>query len=165
MNPSLVCFEAWRLLRSPILWGAALAALVMESVQGAAWLPDLTMVTIDAVTASTLVGAAVMITANLAAGRDRRHALPETLAALPGRAALRTRAVALAALAVRRHSGRQAALAGAALQLALYAGTQVFGDAAWPEPGSPQWDAIHAWWLVALPLSLLVLVGAHRDVR
>ncbi|MFF5205977.1 hypothetical protein [Streptosporangium sp. NPDC000396] len=100
MNRSLLFFEAGRLLRSPILWGAALAALAMGFAQSAAWLPDMTMVTIDTITASTLVGAAVMIVTNLAAGRDRRHGLPETLGALPGRAAPRTRAVVLAAPAV-----------------------------------------------------------------
>ncbi|MEV0974234.1 hypothetical protein [Microtetraspora glauca] len=97
MNRSLVLFEARRLLRSPILWGAVVLALAMAFAQRAPWLPDMTMVTIDTVTASTIVGAAVMIVTNLAAGRDRRHGLPETLAAVPGRAAARTRAVIVAA--------------------------------------------------------------------
>ncbi|MEV0230591.1 hypothetical protein [Nonomuraea sp. NPDC050786] len=97
MTGSLVLFEARRLLRSPVLWGAAALALAMAVAGSSAWLPDMTMVTIGSVTASTIVGAAVLISANLAAGRDRRHGLPETLGALPGRAVTRTRAVVLAA--------------------------------------------------------------------
>ncbi|GAA4587188.1 ABC transporter [Planotetraspora phitsanulokensis] len=97
MNLSLVRFEARRLLRHPILWGATLAALALSFAWDGPWLPDMTMVTIDTVTASTLIGAAVLVIANLATGRDRRHDLPETLAALPTRAAPRTRAIVLAA--------------------------------------------------------------------
>ncbi|GAA3254225.1 hypothetical protein [Nonomuraea helvata] len=100
MTGSLALFEARRLLRSPVLWGAAVLALAAAVAGGSAWLPDMTMVTIGSVTASTIVGAAIMISANLAAGRDRRHGLPETLGALPGRAVTRTRAVVLAAPAV-----------------------------------------------------------------
>ncbi|MFF5205978.1 hypothetical protein [Streptosporangium sp. NPDC000396] len=70
-----------------------------------------------------------------------------------------------AAIAVRRHPGRQAALAGVLVQLVLYAGTQITGDLAWPMPDSSEWDAIHRWWLAALPMPLLVLAGAHRDTR
>jgi hypothetical protein len=69
------------------------------------------------------------------------------------------------AMAVRRHPGRQAALAGAVVQLALYAGTQILGADAWPAPGDDRWDLAHAWWLAALPLPVLVLAAAHRDVR
>jgi hypothetical protein len=97
VNLSLVRFETWRLLRNPILWIATLAALALSFVWDWPWLPDMTMVTIDTVTASTLIGAAVLVVANLATGRDRRHDLPETLAALPTRAAPRTRAIVLAA--------------------------------------------------------------------
>ncbi|MEV4108673.1 hypothetical protein [Nonomuraea sp. NPDC049695] len=100
MTGSLALFEARRLLRSPVLWGAAVLALAAAVAGSSSWLPDMTMVTIGSVTASTIVGAAVLISANLAAGRDRRHGLPETLGALPGRAVTRTRAVVLAAPAV-----------------------------------------------------------------
>jgi hypothetical protein len=69
------------------------------------------------------------------------------------------------AMAVRRHPGRQAALAGAVVQLALYAGTRILGADAWPAPGDGRWDLAHTWWLAALPLLVLVLIAAHRDVR
>ncbi|GAA3012605.1 hypothetical protein [Streptosporangium longisporum] len=74
-------------------------------------------------------------------------------------------ALAGAALAVRRHPGRQAALAGAAVLLALTVAARLPGSAAWPEPGDPRWDVVHAWWSAALPLPVLVLAWAHRDAR
>ncbi|GAA4576755.1 hypothetical protein [Planotetraspora kaengkrachanensis] len=73
--------------------------------------------------------------------------------------------VAGAATAVRRHSGRQAALAGAAAQLAACVAALITGGGVWPSLGDEQWDLTHAWWLAALPLPVLVLVAAHRDVR
>ncbi|GII54816.1 hypothetical protein Pth03_32050 [Planotetraspora thailandica] len=97
MRLSLVRLETLRLLRNPILWVVAPASLTVGVARGAAWLPDMTTVTIDAVTISASAGAAVLIVAALAAGRDRRHGMPETLAALPGRAAVRTQAVVLSA--------------------------------------------------------------------
>ncbi|MGC5014268.1 hypothetical protein ACLQ2R_26185 [Streptosporangium sp. DT93] len=77
-------------------------------------------------------------------------------------------ALAGAALAVRHHPGRQAALAGMLVQLALVVALWLAGDAGdttWPDPGDPHWDTVHAWWSAALPLPVLVLVLAHRDVR
>ncbi|MEU4833213.1 hypothetical protein [Streptosporangium sp. NPDC023615] len=74
-------------------------------------------------------------------------------------------ALAGAALAVRHHPGRQAALAGVLVQLVLVVAARPVGDAAWPEPGAPHWDAAHVWWAAALPLFVLVLLLAHRDVR
>jgi hypothetical protein len=53
----------------------------------------------DAVNAtglSTCLTAAVLIVASLAASRDGRHGMPESLAGLPGRAEHRTRAILLA---------------------------------------------------------------------
>ncbi|SEH02152.1 hypothetical protein SAMN05444920_12487 [Nonomuraea solani] len=97
MTRALVAFEAGRLLRSPILWGATALALVVALVQSMAWLPDLTMMTIDAVTASAIIAAATLMSASLAAGRDGRHGMPETLGALPAPAEARTRAVVLTA--------------------------------------------------------------------
>ncbi|WP_283136770.1 hypothetical protein [Rhizohabitans arisaemae] len=74
-------------------------------------------------------------------------------------------ALAGAAVAVRRHPGRQAALAGAVTVLILYIGTQILGGGAWPEPYAADWHEIHRWWLAALPIPLLVLAAAHRDPR
>ncbi|GAA3012623.1 hypothetical protein GCM10017559_39530 [Streptosporangium longisporum] len=97
MNGALVLFEARRLARHPAPWAAAALALASVAVRSGAWLPDLTVVAIDTVTGSALVAAAVLVVAHLAASRDRRHGLPETLAAMPAREAARTRAVVLAA--------------------------------------------------------------------
>ncbi|MEV0974235.1 hypothetical protein [Microtetraspora glauca] len=69
------------------------------------------------------------------------------------------------AVAVRRHGGRPAALAGAFVLLALCAGIGIAGGAAWPMPYSADWHAVHVWWLAALPVPVLVLVAAGRDVR
>ncbi|WP_030457205.1 hypothetical protein [Herbidospora cretacea] len=94
---TLTLFELRRMARNPLIWAAVVVALAVEGVRAAPWWPDLTFVTLRAVTASTLVAGAVLVVANLAAGRDRRGGLPETLGALPGRAPARTRAVLLAA--------------------------------------------------------------------
>ncbi|MEU4833212.1 hypothetical protein [Streptosporangium sp. NPDC023615] len=100
MNRALVLFEARRLLRHPVPWAAAALALAVVAVRNAAWLPDLTMTAIDTVAGSSLVAAAMLVVAHLAASRDRRHGLPERLAAMPAREVARTRAVVLAAPAV-----------------------------------------------------------------
>ncbi|GAA3254232.1 hypothetical protein [Nonomuraea helvata] len=68
-----------------------------------------------------------------------------------------------AAPAVRRNHARPAGLAGAVVVLVLYVVTQRAG--AWPVPTSAEWDTVHAWWLATMPLPLLVLAVAHRDVR
>ncbi|MGC5014267.1 hypothetical protein ACLQ2R_26180 [Streptosporangium sp. DT93] len=100
MNRALVLFEARRLLRHPIPWTAAASALAVVVAGNASWLPDLTTTAIDTVAGSALVAAAMLVVAHLAASRDRRHGLPERLAAMPVREAVRTRAVVLAAPAV-----------------------------------------------------------------
>ncbi|GAB1818530.1 hypothetical protein [Herbidospora sp. RD11066] len=92
---TLTVFELRRMLRNPLIWAAVVAAIALEGLQAAQWWPDLTYVTLHAVTASSLVAGAVLVVANLAAARDRRF--PETLEALPGRAPSRTRAVLFAA--------------------------------------------------------------------
>ncbi|SPL90046.1 unnamed protein product [[Actinomadura] parvosata subsp. kistnae] len=74
-------------------------------------------------------------------------------------------ALAGTASAVRHTQGKQAALAGAVVLLLFYVVAQIFADNALPWPTHPDWDRVHLWWLRALPLPLLVIGLAHRDVR
>ncbi|MBO3749665.1 hypothetical protein J5X84_26600 [Streptosporangiaceae bacterium NEAU-GS5] len=92
MTGALARFEGRRLLRNPILWAAAVAAIVLRIRDGRARLPDLTVETVAATTSAAIVAGAALIVVNLVVGRDRRHRMPETLAALPGDAVVRTRA-------------------------------------------------------------------------
>ncbi|WP_283136769.1 hypothetical protein [Rhizohabitans arisaemae] len=174
MNIRLTLFEARRLLRNPILWGTAVLALVRAYVQSTAWLPDMTIVVIDAVTASALIGAAMMIVSGLAAGRDRRHGLPETLAALPVRAVERTRAVILAApaagalLAAVMISVQSAAVSlpgGAAGRFDPY---QALGGVALGALAATAGAALGRWlpWLITPPIVIvlvaLAMIGDSR---
>ncbi|WP_062355419.1 hypothetical protein [Herbidospora yilanensis] len=135
---TLTVFELRRMLRNPLIWAAAVLAIALEGVRAAQWWPDLTVVTLRAVTASTLVAGAVLVAANLAAGRDRRF--PETLAALPGRAPSRTRAVLLAAPVV-------GALAAAVVIVPLV----LYGHLRGPAAGSLDvWEALNGVALAAL---------------
>lgn len=100
MTGPLVAFEGRRLLRNPFLWSAALVGLALFAYQAWDWAPDLTVDTVDLAGCALFLAGAVLLVANLATSRDGRYGMPETLAALPGRAPVRTRAVAVAAMAV-----------------------------------------------------------------
>jgi hypothetical protein len=96
---ALSMFELRRFARSPLLWGATALALAFRLYSTWRLLPDMTVETIGASTTAVVIAVAVMISANLATTRDRRHGLPETLAALPATPLDRTRAVVLAGAA------------------------------------------------------------------
>ncbi|RJL35521.1 hypothetical protein D5H75_01580 [Bailinhaonella thermotolerans] len=93
-------FEVHRLLRSPLWWGAAVLCLGLRLLATWPWLPDMSVDPASTSGAMLLLAVAVMTTANLATSRDTRHGMPRTLDALPGRAAERTKAATLAAVAV-----------------------------------------------------------------
>lgn len=97
---SLFLFEIHRLLRSPILWGAAVLCLGLRLMATWSWLPDMSVDPTSTSGAMLLLAVAAMTTTNLATSRDTRHGIPEMLQALPGRATERTKAATLAALIV-----------------------------------------------------------------
>ncbi|MFB9880470.1 hypothetical protein ACFFMN_21205 [Planobispora siamensis] len=97
---SLFRFEARRLLRGPLLWGAAALCLGLRLYEAWEWLPDLNVEPVSMSGSMLLLAAAAMLAANLAVSRDRRGGMPEALGALPGRAARRTGAATGAAVAV-----------------------------------------------------------------
>ncbi|GII00255.1 hypothetical protein [Planobispora takensis] len=96
---SLFRFEARRLLRSPLLWGAAALCLGLRLYEVWEWLPDLNVEAVGMSGSMLLLAGAAMLAADLAASRDTRGGMPEALGALPGRAARRTGAVIGAAVA------------------------------------------------------------------
>ncbi|MEV4179719.1 hypothetical protein, partial [Nonomuraea sp. NPDC049709] len=100
LTPALLRFEAVRLARSPALWTAAAAFLALRIFYTWQWLPDMNSEPVVTMTTSLLIAATVLILAGLGAARDGRNGLAETLAAVPGEAAVRTWAVAVAAAAV-----------------------------------------------------------------
>jgi hypothetical protein len=75
---------------------AVLAALALLVWGHRDRMPNLAEATVNAASLTFLVGATIMVIANLATLRDQRNRMPETLAALPGSAEVRTRAVLLA---------------------------------------------------------------------
>lgn len=97
---SLAGFEAVRLLRSPLVWGAAVLMVALRVWQTWSRAPAWPEVTIDTAYGCLLVGAGALLAANLAVNRDRRHGMPETVGALPVRAPARTRALLVVAPAV-----------------------------------------------------------------
>ncbi|MEU7913382.1 hypothetical protein [Microbispora bryophytorum] len=97
---SLVRLEAVRLLRSPLVWGAAVFMVALRVWQTWSRAPAWPEVTIDTAYGCLLVGAGALLAANLAVNRERRHGMPETIRALPVRAPARTRALLVAAPAV-----------------------------------------------------------------
>lgn len=109
MTRQLVLVEARRLLRNLYLWAAVAATLALLVWGHWHRQPNLAAATVDGAMATFLVAATMMVVANLATLRDQRHGMPETLAALPGRADARTRAVLVAA------GGLGAVLAGAVI--------------------------------------------------
>lgn len=120
MTGQLTRVEVHRLLRNPYLWTVAIGTLaLLVSIQRTT-LPNLGEATVTAAMATFLVAAALMVIANLATLRDQREGVPETLAALPGRADVRTRAVLLATGCV--GAGLVAAVIGAHLLVRLTEG-------------------------------------------
>ncbi|MEW9530486.1 hypothetical protein [Microbispora sp. NPDC049125] len=97
---SLMRFEGARLLRSPLLWGAAALTVALRTWQTWFRVPDWSVVTMDASYAGLIVAAAALMAANIATTRERRHGMPEMLGALPVRAPARTRALIVATPAV-----------------------------------------------------------------
>ncbi|MEU9834060.1 hypothetical protein AB0D67_21270 [Streptosporangium sp. NPDC048047] len=109
---TLTVFETRRLLRGPLLWGAAALCLGLRLYAVHEWLPDLTIDPVSMSGAMLLLAAAAMLAAHLAVSRDTREGMPESLGPLPGRAPERTAAAVVAVVAVS---------AGiAALTMALY---------------------------------------------
>lgn len=96
MTGQLALVEVRRLLRNPYLWAVTVATLALLVLVQRNQLPNLAQVTVNAALATFLIAAALLVVANLATLRDQREGVPETLAALPGQAEVRTRAVLLA---------------------------------------------------------------------
>ncbi|MBB5782677.1 hypothetical protein [Nonomuraea jabiensis] len=96
MTRRLFLFETRRLVRHPLVWGATVLVLALQTFLSWGQQPDLTMDPINATGLATCLASAVLITASLATSRDGRHGMPESLAGLPGRAEHRTRALLLA---------------------------------------------------------------------
>ncbi|WP_433427540.1 hypothetical protein [Nonomuraea sp. CA-141351] len=96
MTRRLFLFETRRLVRHPLVWGATVLVLALQTFLSWDQQPDLTMDPINATGLSTCLGAVVLVVASLATSRDGRHGMPESLAGLPGRAEHRTRALLLA---------------------------------------------------------------------
>jgi hypothetical protein len=96
MTGQLTRVEARRLLRNPYLWTVVIGTIALLATVQRNTLPNLGDATITAAMATFFIAATLMVIANLGTLRDRREGVPETLAALPGRAEVRTRAVLLA---------------------------------------------------------------------
>jgi hypothetical protein len=120
MTGQLTRVEIRRLLRNPYLWTVAIGTLALLVSLQRTTLPNLGEATVTAAMASFFVAAAMMVIANLATLRDQREGVPETLAALPGRADVRTRAVLVATGCV--GAGLVAAVIGAHLLVRLTEG-------------------------------------------
>ncbi|WP_049574243.1 hypothetical protein [Nonomuraea sp. SBT364] len=96
MTRQLFLFEARRLARHPLVWGASALVLALQTYLSRGQQPHWGVDPVHATGLSTCLAAAVLIVAALAVSRDGRHGMPETLAGLPGRAGHRTRAILLA---------------------------------------------------------------------
>ncbi|WP_157548533.1 hypothetical protein [Nonomuraea candida] len=97
MTRELFLVEVRRMARHPLVWGASALVLALQTYLSRDLLPHLGVDPVRATGLSTCLAAAVLVVAGLAASRDGRHGMPESLAALPGRAVHRTRATLLAA--------------------------------------------------------------------
>ncbi|MEU4579842.1 hypothetical protein [Nonomuraea sp. NPDC023979] len=97
MTRRLFLFEARRLARHPLVWGAAALVLVLQTYLSRGQQPHWGVDPVHATGLSTCLAAMVLVVTSLAVSRDERHGMPETLAGLPGRAEHRTRAILLAA--------------------------------------------------------------------
>ncbi|WP_433356714.1 hypothetical protein ACQP25_21250 [Microtetraspora malaysiensis] len=92
MTRALFLAEVSRLARSPIPWGAAALCLGLRLAGTWELLPDMSVEPVGTSGALLLLAAAMMLSAHLAASRDVRGGMGETLAAVPGRAVRRTAA-------------------------------------------------------------------------
>jgi hypothetical protein len=73
--------------------------------------------------------------------------------------------VACTAFAVRWQAVRVAAVAGAAALLGLAVSTLFDRERFWPLPADVQWDPAHQMWIIVLPVVIILLGVANRDVR
>ncbi|SDH83527.1 hypothetical protein [Nonomuraea jiangxiensis] len=165
MTRRLFLFETRRLVRHPLVWGATVLVLALQTFLSWDQQPDLAMDPINATGLATCLAAAVLVVASLAASRDGRHGMPESLAGLPGRAEHRTRALLLATPLV---AGLAAAVAvGGYLAIRLLSGPAGGRLDVW-EPLTAVAAAVLAatlgvavgrWspWLIAGPLVVAVL--------
>ncbi|MGW0197962.1 hypothetical protein [Nonomuraea sp. NPDC003201] len=165
MTRRLFLFEARRLVRHPLVWGATVLVLALQTSLSWDQQPDLTMDPVNATGLATCLAAAVLVVASLAASRDGRHGMPESLAGLPGRAEHRTRALLLATPLV---AGLAAAVAmGGYLAIRLLSGPAGGRLDVW-EPltavaaallAATLGVAVGRWspWLIAGPLVVAVL--------
>ncbi|WP_188194109.1 hypothetical protein [Nonomuraea sp. SYSU D8015] len=92
----LFLFEARRLMRHPLVWGMTGLVPALQTYLSRDQQPHWGVDPVHATGLSACLGAAVLVVAGLAASRDGRHGMPESLAGLPGRAERRTRAILLA---------------------------------------------------------------------
>ncbi|MFC4118043.1 hypothetical protein [Nonomuraea zeae] len=165
MTRRLLLFEARRLVRHPLVWGATALVLALQTFLSRDQQPDLTMDPVNATGLATCLAAAVLVVASLATSRDGRHGMPESLSGLPGRAEHRTRALLLATPLV---AGLAAAVAmGGYLAIRLLSGPAGGRLDVW-EPLTAVAAAVLAatlgvavgrWasWLIAGPLVVAVL--------
>lgn len=100
MTGQLFRVELRRMARHPLVWGMTALVLAVQLQLSRGQQPDLTVDPVHATGIATCLAGALLIVASLAVSRDGRHGMPELLAALPGRAEVRTRAVLFAAVVV-----------------------------------------------------------------
>ncbi|MEV6862424.1 hypothetical protein AB0M44_15680 [Streptosporangium subroseum] len=96
MRGQLFLLETRRLLRHPLVWGATVLVLALQTFLSWDQQPNLSIDPVNATGLSTCLAAVVLVVASLATSRDGRHKMPESLASLPGRAEHRTSAILLA---------------------------------------------------------------------
>ncbi|PZG11779.1 hypothetical protein [Nonomuraea aridisoli] len=162
---ALFVFEARRLARHPLVWGMTGLVLALQLHLSRGGQPHLGVDPVNATGLSTCLAGAVLVVASMAASRDTRHGMPESLAGLPGRAEHRTRAVLLATALV---SGSAAVVAvGGYLVIRLLGGPAAGRFDIW-EPLTAVAAAVFAatlgvavgrWarWLIAGPVVVAVL--------
>ena len=70
------------------------------------------------------------------------------------------------AVAARRGHSLTTAVAGPATQGGLMAATLFLPArySAWPLPAAPHWATVHDWWLVAVPVLVVILGLANREI-
>ncbi|MEU6998392.1 hypothetical protein [Nonomuraea sp. NPDC046570] len=96
VSRELFLLEARRLAGNPLLWGMAVLVLALQTYLSWDQQPDMGIDPIAATGTAMCLAGMTLLVANLAASRDRRHRMPESLAGLPSGAEHRTRALLLA---------------------------------------------------------------------